>query len=235
MINNLKILAVVPARGGSKGIPLKNIQTIDGIPLVGLVGKVINQCDFIDQCVISTDSEDILKIANQYGLISPFIRPENLAGDLVGDIDVLTHALNTMEVHDSCNYDIILMLQPTSPTRKPKHVNDCIKKLVQDKFDAVWTISETDSKSHPLKQLLVDDDKLKYYQEEAKTIVVRQQLNPVYHRNGIAYAFTRECILDQKNIMGKNTGYLLIEDKAISIDTKFDLIFANYLLGARSS
>lgn len=230
MISNKRILIVVPARGGSKGIPLKNLRKVNGVPLVAAVGKIIKSLSEIDQSVVSTDHEEIAIVAEDAGIAAPFRRPKELSGDRISDIEVLTHALLEMELIDSVTYDIIVMLQPTSPLRKAKHVLDTIKMLVDGAWDAVWTVSETDSKSHPLKQLIVDKNSLNYYDISGGEIIARQQLEPVYHRNGIAYAITRECLLDKKSIKGDKTGALVIKGEYISIDTERDLDLVEFIL-----
>jgi CMP-N-acetylneuraminic acid synthetase len=230
MISNKRILIVVPARGGSKGIPLKNLRKVNGVPLVAAVGKIIKSLSEIDQSVVSTDHEEIASVAEDAGIAAPFRRPKELSGDRISDIEVLTHALLEMELIDSVTYDIIVMLQPTSPLRKAKHVLDTIKMLVDGAWDAVWTVSETDSKSHPLKQLIVDKNSLNYYDISGGEIIARQQLEPVYHRNGIAYAITRECLLNKKSIKGDRTGALVIKGEYISIDTEWDLDLVEFIL-----
>jgi CMP-N-acetylneuraminic acid synthetase len=185
----------------------------------------------IDRAIISTDHEEIVHEATQAGLAAPFRRPEELSGPLVGDLQVLTHALQTMEKFDRVQYDIVVMLQPTSPSRTPDHVNRALHRLVEGAFDAVWTLSKTDSKGHPLKQLTIGSgDIIDYYDSRGSSIVARQQLSPVYHRNGIAYAFTRECILVQKTIKGRRTGAVVIDEHVANIDTPIDLLWAEFLL-----
>ena len=233
MISNKRILIVVPARGGSKGIPLKNLRKVNGVPLVAAVGKIIKSLSEIDQSVVSTDHEEIASVAEDAGIAAPFRRPKELSGDRISDIEVLTHALLEMELIDSVTYDIIVMLQPTSPLRKAKHVLDTIKMLVDGAWDAVWTVSETDSKSHPLKQLIVDKNSLNYYDISGGEIIARQQLKPVYHRNGIAYAITRECLLNKKSIKGDRTGALIIKGNHISIDTERDLDLVEFILSSK--
>ena len=224
MNSGKKILAVVPARGGSKGIKLKNIRKIAGIPLVGHAANCINQIKFIDRSIISTDNLKIKEVANKYNLKAPFIRPESLSGDFVSDYEVLIHALNEMEKIDKTIYDIVIMIQPTSPLRLPEHIIESINLLINKNYDSVWTISKTDLKFHPLKQLVIDEQgKLNYFSSESSKIIARQQLKPVYHRNGICYVITRKCLIEQKNIMGKKAGFLKIEGNHISIDTEEDL------------
>jgi CMP-N-acetylneuraminic acid synthetase len=163
MIADKKILVVVPARGGSKGVKLKNIRPLGGVPLVALVGQVVNQLPYVDRAVVSTDHSEIANIAEESGLGAPFMRPEELSGDIVADAPVLHHALMACEKIDNRQYDVVVMLQPTSPFRKPAHVTAAVNKLIEGGYDAVWTVSKTDSKAHPLKQLVIDNDRLDYY------------------------------------------------------------------------
>lgn len=234
MLHNKKILVVVPARGGSKGIKLKNMVPINGNPLVTLVGKVVEQLDYIDRAVVSTDHPEIAKVAKEVGLDVPFYRPEELSGDYIGDVDVLTHALLEVERIDKITYDIIVMLQPTSPLRKPKHVTETITKLIEGNYDSVWTVSETDTKYHPLKQLVINEDDLDYYDPSGSAIIARQQLGKAYHRNGAAYAISRNCLVKKKSIKGDKLGAVLINEIIVSIDTEFDVKLTEFLLKSNS-
>ncbi len=223
MIFDKRILAVVPARGGSKGIKLKNLRPVNGVPLVALVGQVISQLDYVDRAIVSTDHPAIAEVAAKAGLDVPFYRPEELSGDYVSDLQVLTHALLSMEELDATTYDIVLMLQPTSPLRKPEHVTAAVLKLIKGGHDAVWTVSETNLKYHPLKQLVINDGKLKYFDPRGSQIIARQQLSKIYHRNGAAYAITRHCLIGKNSIMGDNAAAVVIADPMISIDTEDDI------------
>ena len=122
------------------------------------------------------------------------------------------------------------MLQPTSPMRTEKHVKETIEMLVHNKLDTVWTVSETDSKSHPLKQLTLKQGKLEYYDSKGKAVIARQQLQPVYHRNGLAYAITRDCLIGNKSIMGEKAGALICKGHFVNIDTEFDFKLLKLLL-----
>jgi CMP-N,N'-diacetyllegionaminic acid synthase len=236
MFRDKRVLAIVPARGGSKGIKLKNLRSVGGVSLVVRAAHVASQCNFIDRAVVSTDHAQIARVAVEAGLAAPFLRPDSLSGDRIGDWDVLVHALRTMETLDGTQYDIVLMLQPTSPSRTPQHVRNTVTRLVEGGFDAVWTVSETDSKSHPLKQLVINSDgHLDWYDPAGATIIARQQLTPVYHRNGIAYAITRSCLLEQNTIKGARTGAVAIDEPVINIDTEYDLELGNFLLSRQLS
>jgi CMP-N,N'-diacetyllegionaminic acid synthase len=230
------VLAIVPARGGSKGIPLKNLKTIGGVSLVALAARAALAVPEIDRAVVSPDHEGIAAEAERAGLAAPFRRPEELSGPTIADWDVLHHALLAMEKHDGVTYGYVLMLQPTSPSRTPSHVKGTLNALTDGGFDAVWSVSETDSKAHPLKQLTVSSSRdLDYYDPAGARIIARQQLQPVFHRNGIAYAFTRECLVEQKTIKGRKTGAFLIEGPVSNIDTELDLAWAEFLLSRKAS
>lgn len=230
MIGQHRVLAVVPARGGSKGISLKNLRPVLGVPMVARVGQVVQELPMIDRAVVSTDRDEIARVAESAGIAAPFRRPSEISGDRIGDWDVLVHALHEMERLDGVTYEIIVMLQPTSPLRRPQHVQSAIEMLVEGNWDAVWTLSETDSKNHPLKQLTIEDEQLDYYDSSGNTIVARQQLKPVYHRNGVAYAITRDCLLQQGSIKGQRTGGLVLDGHFVSIDTEWDIALVEFIM-----
>jgi CMP-N-acetylneuraminic acid synthetase len=229
MIGDKRVLAVCPARGGSKGIPLKNLKPFLGVPLVARVGHLVSEIPMIDRAVVSTDHPEIARVAAEAGLAAPFLRPEEISGDRVSDARVLSHALLEVERLDDATYDIVVMLQPTSPLRGPEHVMDTIRMLADGGWDAVWTVSETDSKEHPLKQLTVNEGLLDYYDPRGAEIIARQQLTPVYHRNGVAYAMTRRCLVENGSIKGERTGALVIHGHMVSIDTLWDLELAEFI------
>lgn len=234
MINGLKVLAVVPARGGSKGIKLKNLRTIQGRPLVALAGDIALRVPEIDRRVVSTDHPEIARVAQSAGLDAPFMRPVDISGDRIGDWDVLINSLRETEAADGTTYDIVVMLQPTSPLRRAEDVSGVIRMLVDGAYDSVWSVSETDSKAHPLKQLVVRDGRMDYWDARGSQIIARQQLEPVFHRNGVAYAMTRSCLVDQRTIKGAKTGAYVVAGEHVSIDTEWDLAMVEFLLNRTS-
>ena len=233
MIEGRSVLAVVPARGGSKGIPRKNLRTVRGRPLVALVGDVVRDVPEIDRSVISTDDPEIARVAKDAGLDAPFLRPDNISGDSATAFEAVAHALTAIEARDGCVYDIVVLLEPTSPLRAAGHVSAAIAALVVQKKDSIWTVSLTDTKYHPMKQLALNDGVLVYDHPQGPNVTARQQLKPVYHRNGIAYAMTRDCIVNQRSLMGRNAGALVVEGEHISIDTEWDIALVEWLLARR--
>jgi len=223
MFKGKRIIAIVPARGGSKGILLKNLSTIKGKTLIHRVANIIAEINEIDRAIISSDHSRIIKEGEAFGLDAPFVRPNKLSGDFVGDVDVLQHALLITEEIDRIQYDIILMLQPTSPFRKAEHIYQVLDKMIERQFDSVWTLSLTDKKYHPLKQLEYREGHISYYNRAGAKIIARQQLSNTYHRNGIAYAISRKTLINNNSILGEKAGGLVIDGLVVNIDTQDDL------------
>ena len=227
MYKGKKILAIIPARGGSKGVHKKNIRKIIGVPLIAIADKCAKKVKEIDKVILSTDDETISKVGFKYGINIPFKRPKKISKDKSSDWEVMSHGLKKIEKIESKIYDIVLLLQPTAPLRKAKDLKKVIQLIVDNKFDAVWTVSETDLKYHPRKQLKINNGLISYIIKSGEKLPTRQELEPIYHVNGVAYALTRECVLKQKKRLGKKTGAYLINGPSLSIDTDKDFKIAN--------
>ena len=223
------ILAVVPARAGSKGVKDKNIQKVNNIPLLGYTGIFLKKNKLIDKAICSTDSSKYAKIANNYHLETPFLRPKNISGDLVGDVEDLKHSLIQSEKIYKIKFHYIIMFQPTSPIRKQIDVNNGLKHMLKKKYDSVWSISNTDLKNHPDKQLIIKKNKLHFFSINGSKIIARQQLVKTYQRNGVFYIVNRNLLM-RNSLINSNTGFYIINDKIVNIDTMEDLkFFANSL------
>ena len=222
MYKNKKILAIVLARGGSKGIKNKNLKKISGTSLVGMVGKFVQKVKLIDLVIVSTDSSKIGKEAEKNKVKFLFLRPKKISGSKISDEVVLKHGLLKVEEKLRSKFDIVVSLPPTSPLRKINDVVLAIKKLINKNYDAVWTISKIDSKYHPYKALKISKNKLDFFSTYGKKIKYRQQLQDLYFRNGNCYALTRKTIIKGK-ILTKNSGYILSKGEQVSIDNLNDL------------
>ena len=222
MYNNKKILAIVMARAGSKGLINKNLRKINKLSLVGHAGKLIKRINIIDKAIISTDSNKIGREGKKNNLIFFFKRSKKLSGPTVCDEEVLYDGLLRAERYFKCKFDIIISIPPTSPLRKYQDVRKAIVKLINNKHESLWTVSKTDSKFHPHKSLLIKKKLLCFFSKEGKKIKYRQQLNQLYHRNGVAYVVNRSLLL-KKKLLSKNTGYLIINSQQVSIDNLADL------------
>ena len=230
MYKNKTILAIVPARGNSKGIKNKNLKKIKGLSLVEHAGNVLKKISWIDYSIISSDSDKIIKAAKKSSLECIFKRPKKISGDRISDHSVMIHALKAVEKSKKDKIDIILLVQPTSPLRKVIDIKNVIKKIVDEKLESVWTISKTDLKFHPLKQLTLKKNILSHYNKKGKDIIARQQLSNTYYRNGVVYAVTKKLVLKNKNLISKKSSGYLINTPQISIDTVKDFKLASQLM-----
>jgi CMP-N,N'-diacetyllegionaminic acid synthase len=231
MYKKKKILAVVMARGGSKGIRFKNLRKINGNSLVAITAKLLKKIKIIDKSIISSDNDSILDEAEKFGLKKIFKRPSVLSGDLVSDFDVIRHALINSEKFYNTNFNLVLMIQPTSPLRTKKHIIECIKLFFKKKnTTSVWSVSKLDTKFHPMKILEKKNDTLKYYHSKGSKIIARQQLDSKYFRNGICYVIDRKTILKEKNLLGKKSIPYIMDENIVNIDTIEDLKQATFYM-----
>lgn len=218
-----KLLAIIPARGGSKGIPGKNLRKIKGKSLTSIAINFAKRQKIIDEIIVSTDSNKIANEAKKNDLKVPFMRPKKLSGDKISAFKVLEHGLNKAEKYFKIKFDYIVMFEPTSPLRKSYEFKSALNKIYNKNLDAVWTVSKVDSKFHPYKQLLIKKDLMKLFDSEGKKVFYRQSLDKTFIRNGAVYIFSYKCLKKFKNIYGKKLGHIISKTKHISIDTLEDL------------
>jgi CMP-N,N'-diacetyllegionaminic acid synthase len=230
MYNGKRVLAIVTARGGSKGIPKKNLKEVGGISLVGRVGNIISQLDWIDRAVLSTDSEEIAQEGEKFGLDVPFLRPEDLSGDNVGSLEVIQHAFRYCEEEEGSTYDVMLLLEPTCPLRRAEDVTKVIDNLFVNNSDSAVSVSMIPFNHHPSKAMSIKGGKLAFYEVNGEKVKNRQMLEPVYSRNGIAYAVTRDCLISKNSLYGQDTTPVIIDRELVNIDDPEDLINANLVL-----
>ena len=172
--------------------------------------------------ILSSDHPSIIKEGLKSGLEVPFTRPKNISGDKIGDTPVILHAINYLE-KKKLFFDIILLIQVTSPIRTAQNILDCIHKLVNYDYDSVLTVSRVDPDYHPLMQFSVQNDIFKNYSTKGKKFIRRQDLQPTYIRNGICYSFTNNCIKKQKDKIGKKSSFVKITKDFVNIDTQEDV------------
>jgi CMP-N,N'-diacetyllegionaminic acid synthase len=226
MINDTKTscLAIIPARGGSKGIKHKNLRLINGKSLVARAVEICRKSGVFTDILVSTDCPKIANEAKKYGASVPFLRPDEISGDLIGDIDVLIHGLVNYEKFSRKKYDYLAMIQPTSPMRKIEDLQLGYETIKHDKYDAVWSVTVADKKYHPLKLLKMDQNyNLELYDERGNEVIARQQLEDFYVRNGNFYFFCCDHIKHKKSIYAKKFKAIVQENFQISIDIMSDL------------
>ena len=230
MLAGQTVLAVVPARSGSKSIPDKNMARIGGLSLIARAAKVLSQIPWIDRSVISTDSQRYADEASAHGLDAPFLRPENLSTDSTGAFETILHALETCEQMDHRNYDLIVVAEPTSPLRQTEDIEVTVKRLLESRADTALTVSRIDTKCHPNKAFRILDGCLAFYTPVGKQITARQQLEPLYARNGLCYCFRRETLVVKKCLLPDNSVPVITERCVANIDEPIDLLWAEFLI-----
>ena len=226
-----RVLAVVPARGGSKGIPRKNLRKVGGLSLIARTAGVIQQLPWIDRAVISTDDPDMAEEGRRNALDVPFTRPVGLAGDTARGPDVLYHAWTECERHYGLRFDYALYLEPTSPLRRAGDVEATFKQLLSGPYQSAMTVSRSPGHFTPHKCLLVNEKGLiRFYLPEGRAIHARQQIPAFYYRNGVAYAVRREPFFTTKEVIGDTTAAVMIDRPLINVDDELELEFADWLL-----
>jgi phosphoglycerate dehydrogenase-like enzyme/CMP-N-acetylneuraminic acid synthetase len=229
----MNILGVIQARGGSKGIPKKNIYDIAGHPLISYSIEAGLNSKLITDLIVSTDDDEIAEISKKYNAIVPFKRPKELAGDLITSVESLKYALLEAEKIFNKTYDYIIELPCVSPLRDELDIDCAIKKLIDTSCDSVISVCCTGEK-HPtrLKKIVNDriaDISLEY--PEPSVGSRRQDLTPdAYIRNGAIYAMTRETLINGTRQGKDSRPYIMLAEKSINIDTLFDLEMAEFLI-----
>ena len=166
MLLNKKILALVPARGGSKGIKYKNLKKINGISLIGHAYKFIKSSRFIDDLYLSTESKKISLEAQKYNF-KILNRSKKLSGDYVSDFSIISNVLKNKNIK-KLKFDYVVYLQPTSPLRKVSHLKNSLKKIIKEKYDAAISVTEISKKYHPKKIFNLKNGNLNLYMESGK-------------------------------------------------------------------
>lgn len=231
----MDVIAIIPARGGSKRIPGKNIKLLNGKPLIAYSIELALSCSAISRVIVSTDHQDIAKIAKEYNAEVPFMRPSKFAGDKVGDLPVFQHALEFLMEKESFVPNVILNLRPTAPLRSNQDILNVINKFQEnDTFDAVRSVTKVEGVHHPYWMFQEDEEGLsmpvvpgislkKYYQS--------QLLPPVYRLNGVVDGFKSTNILNKNSLYGNRIGLAEIpESRSHDIDTLSDFHYAEYLM-----
>lgn len=228
----MKIAAIIPARGGSKGISQKNIKLLNGSPLISYSIKEAQNSDYITDIYVSTDDEDIARISKTYGAQVPYLRPEDLSTDSSPTIDSILHMTEWILSNAKVKPHYICVLQCTSPLTIASDINGLIKKLIESNMDGAVSICETEV--NPYWTNVFKDDRLEYFIEEGKNITRRQDLPAIYRLNGAIYVVKTEVLLSEKTLEPKNiTGYLMTRENSIDIDTMQDFILAELLMKER--
>lgn len=235
MINNKTFLAIIPARGGSKRLPKKNILDLAGKPLISWSISAAIKSKYIDKVMVTTDSDEIMEVARKYGAEVPFKRPDYLSNDTAIRPDVIKHTIDFYQNENQENFDYIIFLQPTSPLRNETHIDKAIEYMFEKNADAIVSVCEVE---HPVQWsgVLPDNKDMSDFLNEID-IKSRSQDFPSYFRlNGAificdSYKFMESgCMFLKENIFA----YVMSQDISIDIDTKIDFMFARNIFENKS-
>ncbi|HKY22415.1 MAG TPA: acylneuraminate cytidylyltransferase family protein [Vicinamibacterales bacterium] len=222
-----KVLGIVPARGGSKGIPQKNLALLNGHPLIAYTCMAARGSARLDRTIVSTDDRGIAQVAGAHGVEAPFVRPAAISGDDVPMIDVVRHALEALD-NEGYRADAVAVLQPTSPLRRAEHIDAAVDRFVASGADTVVTVVRVPHQFSPASVLKLEADQLTPY--EIGPQILRRQDKPVlFARNGPAVLVVRRGVIESGSLYGEHVeGVEMTFGESIDVDTRDDLALAEF-------
>lgn len=221
-------LGIIPARGGSKGVLRKNIRMVADLPLIAYSINAAASSNTLADFVVSTDDDEIANISNSFGA-KILKRPPTLAADNTPMLPVIRHVFSEIKTKSGDDYDIGVILQPTAPMRTAEDIDQAVNILISTGADSVVSVYRVYD-HHPARMYKIENDCLVSLEEEPGSRL-RQELPPVYHRNGAIYAFRRTMVEQTNSLIGLNTRpYIMPDERSVNIDTEIDLLLADLLL-----
>lgn len=224
----MKAVAIIPARGGSKGVPRKNIKLLGGKPLIWYSYNAAKESQLFTEIVLSTDDEEIAEEGKKIGYLVPFIRPKELATDEAKSIDVVVHALQEL-LKIGFVYDVVILLQPTSPFREIGVINKAFETYLKSNADSLVSVKKVPHQFNPHWVFKPNEHNyLTIATGDNQLISRRQELPEAYYRDGQIYITNTRLLIEEKTFTGKKLAYLINEYKGadINIDSEEDWIRA---------
>lgn len=229
MINEKDILAIIPARGGSKGIPKKNIKDLCGKPLIQYTIEAAKKSKYIDRVIVSSDDSEILNTVKNVGIDIPFIRPNEIAKDDTPSMDVIMHCLEWLKRNEEYIPKYICLLQCTSPFRNEQHIDEAIEKMISENGSAIVSVCESEVSPYWMKK--IENGKLIDFINNNETYYRRQDLPKVYQLNGAIYISEINNLIKNRKWYTDNTlGYVMDSASSIDIDTALDFKLAEIIM-----
>lgn len=233
MIDGLKVLALIPARGGSKGLPGKNVRPLAGKPLIGWTIEAALRSKYIDRTVLTSDDEDIMAHAREFGCEVPFKRPDDLAGDEALIAPVIIHALDALGEA----FDLIVLLQPTSPLRRVEDIDGALRMCIERDAPACVAVTQAGKPPQWMYNINADDGRMTSI-VAGGDVMRRQDVAPTYVINGAVYVARVDWFRDTRGFIGDDTvAFEMAGDRSVDIDTALDFAVAETLMahGAESA
>lgn len=227
-----KVLGVVPARGGSRGIPRKNLKMLAGKPLIAYILEAALQAKTLDRVIVSTEDEEVAAVAREYGVEVPFLRPKDLARDEVSLIPVVKHAMEYLD-NQGWRANIVVSLQPSSPLTEPADIDNAVNKMIETGCDSVVSVYQIE-RQHPYWAMKLDEDRLIPVYPEGFRFLQRQELPPLYVLVGAIYVRRRELLEKWSSkdfaLGGDVRGIVMSPEKSIDINEPMDFLVAEAIL-----
>lgn len=224
------MIAIIPARGGSKGLPGKNIKMLCGKPMIAYTIEAAKQSKFIDHIVVSTDDPLIADIALEYGAEVPFLRPEFLASDTAQAVDNYIYTIDRLSKEWNISIEEFVVLQPTSPLRIAEDIDGAVKMFLEKKADSVISYTQ---EAHPVLWHKYINDNNEFVDIFDNTIANRQNLRISYYPNGAVYVFRTKIIKERKYYTEKSYGYIMPRKRSVDIDYQEDFDYVEFLMSRK--
>ena len=229
-LSRLKVLALINARGNSKGIPRKNIKPLLGKPLIAYSIEAAQASKLIDKVIVSTDDTEIAEISRKFGAEVPFLRPEHLATDDAPQLKATEYAIGWLREHWSMRPEILILLQPTAPLRTTTDIDQALKLLIETRADSVVSFT-TEAAKHPYYMYTMEDGRPRPFVDLGNSGLQRQSFPKVFVRNGAIYALRASVVTDYGNVYGSDCrAYMMPPERSINIDNEFDWTLAEFIL-----
>ena len=225
-----KVLAIITARSGSKGIPRKNLAPLAGMPLIQYTFEAALASRELDRVVLSTDDPEIAECGRAAGVMVPFLRPSDLASDTALSEPVVEHAVSWLEQHAGCSSEAVMLLQPTSPLRHSRHIDEAIELFRSQDTEGVVGVSEV--AEHPYSTVSFSEGNMRRAIERPPGSVRRQDLPQYFHINGAIYLVVTRVLMERHTMVPTRClPYLMDRRYSLDIDSPLDLHIAESLLG----
>lgn len=230
-----RVLAIITARGGSKGVPRKNIKDLAGKPLIAYTIEAVKASQYLTRCIVSTDDQEIADVSRRFGADIPFVRPAELAQDDSTSVDVVRHAVQWLRDNKGENYDYVMILQPTSPLRTADDIDACIKKIVDTGADSVMAMKELVDYSLKKLKKIIDDKILPYAEDEGKAPSPRHKLEKMYKRNASIFLTKTELVMVGDLFGQVSRPHLMPEERSVDINNLVDFDLAEFFLNRQTN
>ncbi len=231
MYKNKTFLAIIPARGGSKGLPGKNIKELCGKPLIAWSIEAGLSSKYLDEVMVTTDSGEIADVAQKYGAKVPFLRPTELATDTATTFDAVKHVIYFYKENLGQEFDYVVLLEPTSPLREQSDIDGAIERLLASEADSIVGICKTVSQNPAFLVVKQDGDYISGYQNKDMRALRRQDIDDVYFFEGSIYISKVDVLLDKKTFYHAGTiGYEVPKYKSLEIDDMDDFVMVESIM-----